>query len=261
MPDWKRYVREQLPHLAIEPEREVEIIDELAEHLEAAYQDALANGASEREAYKLAATLFADWQLMECELSRAERPVAGSLVRQLDKAMEQAQSEKSQRRLISMNSLLQDLRYGLRILVKAPGFAIVAVLSFALGIGANTFLFSRIDARLHGMLSVRDPEQVVFVRWTGETAFPLSYVNDTMSIAAFERFRDQNQTLSSVFAIGQVDELNVRVDGQAEMATGQAVSGTYFAGLGVPALLGRVISNEDDKVESSPTAVISHRYW
>jgi hypothetical protein len=113
------------------------------------------------------------------------------------------------------------------------------------------------------MVSFRDPEQLVFVRLTGETAFPTSRSgnNDTLSIAAFERFRDQNQTLSSVFAIGLVSGLNVRVDGQTEMATGQAVSGTYFAGLGAPALLGRVISNEDDKVESSPTAVISHSYW
>jgi hypothetical protein len=72
-PDWKRYVRDQLPQLAIDPGRELEIIEELAEHLAAVYQDALAKGASEKEAYEAAATLFADWRLLECELAVAER--------------------------------------------------------------------------------------------------------------------------------------------------------------------------------------------
>src|SRR5215510_896327 len=108
MPNWTHIVREHLAVLRLPPEREIEIVEEQALHLEAAYEDALAAGLSEAEAEALAAQSY-DWRLLECELSRAERPVA---VRAL-----QLPPELIERKgVIRMESLLQDMRFGARML-------------------------------------------------------------------------------------------------------------------------------------------------
>src|SRR5580765_4060239 len=80
MPDWKHYVRTNLPPLALAPERELEMVDEMAQHLEAVYEDALAEGASVPDALKRAKAHVKDWQLLESELIRSKRPIAGSLI-------------------------------------------------------------------------------------------------------------------------------------------------------------------------------------
>ncbi len=78
MPDWKSYLRENLPPLTLGPERESEMVDEMAQHLEAVYEDSLADGLSEQEAYRRAVAHINDWQLLECELIRAKRPIAST---------------------------------------------------------------------------------------------------------------------------------------------------------------------------------------
>jgi predicted permease len=172
------------------------------------------------------------------------------------------------------DEMFQDLRFGARMLLKSKGFTLVAVLSLALGIGANTALFSVMDAVMLKTLPVRDPEQLVVFRWLGSAGWYKGFmgsndkdaatgldVTSSMSAAAFERFRDQNQTMTSVFAFASLGLLNLNIDGQAEMASGQVVSGNYFAGLGVTAALGRALTNEDDKTSAAPAAVINYRYW
>jgi predicted permease len=168
----------------------------------------------------------------------------------------------------------QDLRFAFRMMRKNPGFTLIAVLTLALGIGANTALFSVVDAMLLRKLPVSRPEQLVLFRWLGgqrvvrgfngvrETDAATGLQTSTsISYPAFERFRDQNQTLASVFAFASLGRLNLNADGQAEMAHWQAVSGSYFTGLDVPAVLGRMLTNEDDKAGAEPAAVISYRYW
>src|SRR5438034_5766479 len=76
MPDWKQYVRDNLPPLALGPERELEMADEMAQHLEAVYEDALADGATEQEAYRRATAHIKDWRLLECDLIRSKKPIA-----------------------------------------------------------------------------------------------------------------------------------------------------------------------------------------
>jgi len=172
------------------------------------------------------------------------------------------------------DEMFQDLRYGVRMLLKSKAFTAVAVLSLALGIGANTALFSVVDAVMLKTLPVKDPEQLVLLRWLGGKGVVRGFRGSTekdaatgldtstsISYPAFERFRDQNQTLASVFAFAMLGQLNLNVDGQAEMALAQAVSGSYFPGLGVPASLGRMLTNEDEKAGAAPAAIISHRYW
>src|SRR6266550_2474690 len=172
-----------------------------------------------------------------------------------------------------MNALLQDLRYGLRMMRKSPGVTAIAVLSLALGIGANTALFSIVDSLLLKMLPVKEPERLVLFRSVAPREFSAGSYNGnsrtdeagrrimtSFPYQSYQRMREQQSALSELFAFGDV-RLNVTADGQADVASGQAVSGNYFAGLGVQPILGRTLTDEDDKAAASPAAVISYRYW
>jgi predicted permease len=173
-----------------------------------------------------------------------------------------------------MHTLLQDLRYGIRMLFKQKTVSAIALLSLALGIGANTALFSIVNATLLKMLPVREPERLVLFRTVAPQEFsPGSYNGSTsrdpatggrsmtsFPFQSFQRMRERDSPLSDLVAYGNVS-LNVNADGQADVATGQAVSGNYFTALGVQPILGRVLNDDDDKPAASPAAVISYRYW
>ena len=173
-----------------------------------------------------------------------------------------------------MQTIWQDLRYGARMLLKQKGLTAIAVLSLALGIGANTALFSVVDAMLLKKLPVKDPDRLALFGARSPRDFsPGSYsgnssrdpvtgerVMTSFPYQSFARFREQPGVLSDVFAFGGVS-LNVSADWQADVASGQAVSGNYYAGLGVQAMIGRTINDEDDKASASPVAVLSFRYW
>ena len=155
-----------------------------------------------------------------------------------------------------MHTLLQDLRYGLRMIRKAPGFTAIAVLSLALGIGANTALFSVIDAVLLKKLPVKQPDRLVlFQAGWGRNFSPGSYngsanrdqatgwtVGTSFPYQSYQELRAQTSALSDLFAFGDI-ELNVNADGLAEVANGQAVSGNYYDGLGVGPALGRMLND------------------
>ncbi|MBP6821822.1 MAG: ABC transporter permease [Acidobacteria bacterium] len=173
-----------------------------------------------------------------------------------------------------MQTLWQDLRFGARMLMKQKSITAIAVLSLALGIGANTALFSILDAMLLKMLPVKEPERLVLFRSVAPREFSVgSYSGNSdtdpatgqrrmtsFPFQSYQRMRELDSPLSDVFAFGDLG-LNVSADGQADVASGQAVTGNYYAGLGVQAMLGRVLTDDDDKASASPVAVISHRYW
>jgi macrolide transport system ATP-binding/permease protein len=157
--------------------------------------------------------------------------------------------------------LVQDLRYGLRMLLKRKGFTTIAVLSLALGIGANTAIFSLIDAVLLKMLPVEQPEQLYFIQNVG----PQRLNGGAPPYPCFERFREQNHSFTGLAAFSRRD-VTVNIDGAREEVRGQFVSGNYFSLLGVRPLLGRALSPEDDSVpeKGGPdgyVAVIGHNYW
>jgi predicted permease len=184
---------------------------------------------------------------------------------------------RDQRGLPIVETLLQDLRYGIRMLRKNPGFTAVAVLTLALGIGANTAIFSVLDAVMLEMLPVRSPRDLILLRWTAG-GWPSvtedlegtslrnpdgpGFTSESISYPAYQALRDRNTVFSDLFAFASnLDGFNVQFNGQAHSALTQPVSGNYFSGLGVQTILGRPIFSDDDAAASPPVAVVSHRFW
>jgi predicted permease len=176
--------------------------------------------------------------------------------------------------------MFQDIRFGLRMLLKHKGFTLVAVLSLALGIGANTALFSLVDTVLLQTLPVGEPEQLVLFQWEAGRPFRTNGMRGTFmppsspELRGASMFRhdiieklrqaqstDASSPLQSLFAFGPLYELTAVVKEQAEVVNGQAVSGGYYAGLQVPPFVGRTISEEDNHPAASPVVVLSHHYW
>jgi predicted permease len=152
-----------------------------------------------------------------------------------------------------MNNLLQDLHYGLRSLLKRPGFTAVAVLTLALGIGANSAIFSVINATLMQPLPVTDPNRLVYV-FPGQPGAVFSYPD-------YAEFRDQNQVFEGLIAWGGISA-SLNSDDQTDQVTGAIVTGNYFNVLGVRAAMGRVITPDEDKTPGAhPVAVISDGLW
>ena len=159
----------------------------------------------------------------------------------------------------SLEILRQDLRYGLRMLVRSPIFTGIAVLSLALGIGANTAIFSLLDALLLKPLPVEQPEQLVFVG----TAVPdqPGRWNSIFSYPVFRDLRERNSVFSGMFARSMLT-MSMSGGGQTERVLGELVSGNFFAVLGVGPQLGRVFTEADDQVPGAhPVAVISFNFW
>ncbi|HEY3104226.1 MAG TPA: ABC transporter permease [Pyrinomonadaceae bacterium] len=173
-----------------------------------------------------------------------------------------------------MQTFWHDLRYGLQMLWKNPGFTAIAVLTLALGIGANTALFSVVDTVLLKKLPVKDPDRLVLFNSVSNKQFtPGSHngsnrtdpatgltTRSSFPYQTFVRMREQRGACSDIIAFSAI-ALNVNADGLADFAHAQAVTGNYYEVLGVPAFMGRMITYSDDNSAASPVAVISHRYW
>ncbi len=163
-----------------------------------------------------------------------------------------------------METLIQDFKYGIRTLTKNPGFSVVAVITLALGLGANTAIFSLTDQILLRLLPVENPKELVVLRspgpksgrvWSdGDSASPFSY-------PLYKEVRDNNNVFSGVLARFAV-ALSVAGEGQTERANGELVSGNYFEVLGVRPVVGRVLNQDDDLAPGAGQAVVlSHAYW
>jgi predicted permease len=163
-----------------------------------------------------------------------------------------------------MQNLMQDIRYGIRMLGKNPGFTLIAVLTLALGIGANTAIFSLTDQVLLRALPVRNPEQLVIVRGVGwKTGHVSADLDDTMSFSypEYKDLHDRAPGFSALLARYGLS-LNVAANRDTERASGELVSGNYFDVLGVQPALGRVFSSEVDAAPgANPVAVLSYAYW
>jgi hypothetical protein len=153
------------------------------------------------------------------------------------------------------DQISQDLRYSLRTLAANPAFTAMAALSLALGIGANTAIYSFMDAILLRALPVQDPQSLVMLNWHSKKHPPVAhnfngstfddprtgYTSGNFPYPAFELLRDNNRVFSSIFTFSNAGRLNLQIRGQADLGAGQYVSGSFFSGLGVPPAAGRLI--------------------
>ena len=159
-----------------------------------------------------------------------------------------------------MESLWQDIRLGVRGLAKTPGFTLVALLTLALGIGANTAMFTALNAVLLRALPVGDPQQLVILSNPGAHGIGVGDGSGTRSLYAYSEFedlRDRNQVFSAVCAIdSRVRKVEVAVDGETEHADVSLVSGDYFRVLRIRPFLGRTFTADVDKAaHANPLAV------
>jgi len=171
--------------------------------------------------------------------------------------------------------MVKDLRHAFRLLFQAKGWTAVVLVSLALGIGANTALFSAVNGLLLRKLPVSDPDSLVRLRWSGQNDMVRDSsdygfsgkdaagknVRATFSYPMFRQFVADNQTMTELLGCAPIGRLNVVVDAVAENATGFATTGNYYRMLGVRAIRGRTILPDDDRPDAPAVAVISARYW
>src|SRR5262245_58389366 len=182
-------------------------------------------------------------------LTEAEAALAAR--RQFGNATLLQEAHREMRGIRFIDTLLQDLRFGLRMLLKSKGFTAVAALSLAIGIGANTAIFSLLDALLLKTLPVRQPEQLVFVEGLG-FAHP---------DPVFGEMIEKNSVFDGMFSFHST-QMTVSDGNQAERVLGELVSGNFFTVLRVEAHLGRVFSDADDQTPGGDlVTVISYNYW
>jgi predicted permease len=166
-------------------------------------------------------------------------------------------------RWVGLDKLLRDLRFGLRSLRQSPGFALTAIVTLALGVGANTAVFSLMNAVLLRSLPVNDPDRLVYLRTSNPPRGTGTIdSNETFSYPVYDALRKQDGALSPVMAYVPLSnsKVAVRYGADPEEAEGDMVSGTFFSGLGVKLVRGRGFS-EQDEINHAAIAVISYNYW
>ncbi|HKR60400.1 MAG TPA: ABC transporter permease, partial [Pyrinomonadaceae bacterium] len=162
-----------------------------------------------------------------------------------------------------MKTISQDIRFGIRMLAKNPGFTAIAILSLALGIGANTAIFQLLDAVRLRTLPVRAPQELAEIRLADMTGARGSFSSryNTVTNPVWEQIRDRQQSFSNVFAWGP-GGFNLAQGGEVRPAKALWVSGEFFNTLGVAPALGRLITSADDvRGCASPGVVLSHGFW
>jgi putative ABC transport system permease protein len=245
MPDFKVEIRARLAELQLSPVREAEIVEELSQHLEQDYERAVSGGASEELARQQVLEQLNASDLLGRELKHVERRVSQKPV-----------APGAQLKTNLLGDLTQDIRYALRVLAKNPAFTIIAVVALALGIGANSAIFSVVDAVLFRPLPFKHPEQLVML-W--ENAAHLGFPRNTPSPANFLDWRKQAQSFTGMAAMAE-RSFNLTGVGEPERLEGRRVSANLFELLGVSARLGRTFVPEDDK-PGTHVVLLSHSLW
>ena len=204
---------------------------------------------------------LAEEMRLHLELRAADRQQGGlapdaaraAARRQFGNATQLQESSRAAWGWTRLDSWRQDIRYGLRTLAANPGFTATAVLSLALGIGANTAIFSILNAVLLRSLPVEDPQRLVQVRIGAQG-------DDELTNPIWEQVRDRQQAFSGTLAYAP-DRFDLADGGESHYATGLWVSGDFFRVLGVPAIEGRVFTRDEDRRGTAPQAVISYSFW
>ena len=245
MPDFKVEIRARLAEVGLSPVREAEIVEELSQHLEDEYERALSCGASEEEARQKVLEQLNTPDLLGRELKHVE-----------PRGSEDPIALGTERKINIFTDLQQDLRYGLRTLAKNPAFTSIAIIALALGIGANSAIFSVVDAVLMRPLPFKKPAQLVML-W--ENATHLGFPKNTPSPANFLDWQNQASAFTGMAAMVE-RSFNLTGVGEPERLDGRRVSANLFDLLGVPALLGRTFVPGDDR-PGTHVVLLSYSLW
>ena len=249
MPDWKKEIRAAIASLNLEPTREAELVEELSQHLHDRYEEMLIGGASEQSASTTLLSELNDGTLtagLKANIPTARPPLVVG-------------ADNNER---FTAGILSDLRYGARLLIRNPAFAIVAILSLALGIGANTAIFQLLDAVRLRTLPVDAPGQLATVRMRGtDCCGGDHYSQNTLTGGLWNLLRAQQQGFSDI-AGWAPQRFNLGKGGEARYADTLMVSGNFFSTLGIQPVLGRLLSPSDDQRGcGAQGAVISDSFW
>ncbi|HKP84936.1 MAG TPA: ABC transporter permease [Blastocatellia bacterium] len=246
MPEWKEEIRRRLAGLNLEPTRESEIVEELSQHLEDRYQELMADGRAPEQAARAVLEELNDSELLKQELRRVERQIT-----------EEPIVLGTNRRRSVIADLWHDLRYGLRMMGKQPAFTAVAVITLALGIGANAAIFSVVNAVLLRPLPYHNADELVLFyhmnsQGDAEMLVPATYLP----------IKNQNSVFADVATWDNSTwPANLTGDGDPERLQGFKVSANLFQVLGVAAAQGRTFLPEEDRPGNNHVVVISHDLW
>ena len=216
------------------PNRDQDLDREIRSHLELEMEDQRAAGAAEVEAHFAAKRQFGN----------------ATLIHEVVHEM---------RGWTSIERIWQDARYAVRSLRKSPGFTIAAVLSLALGIGANTAIFSLLNAVVLRLLPVPAPDELVHFTYT-QAGPPPNNWNSWFGYPQYERFRDQSRTLAGVFGGTTIGRVNVGFRGVPGLAQADAYTDNFFTVLKLKPQAGRFFAPGEDRTDST-VAILSDRYW
>jgi putative ABC transport system permease protein len=246
MTDWKQEIRQRLADLKLSPTREAEILEELSLHTEDRYEDLLASGLTEREASRAALSELSENDLFIRDLRRGERRVTSTAI---------TMGEKRRGNMIA--GVWQDLRYCTRSLLKKPGFTAVVVITLALGIGANTAIFSVVNSVLLRPLPYPHADQIV--RWTWQLE---SDDIDAVSELVLKYWKDHSSAFEAVGGYAETNSgFNLAGGAEAQRVRGLRVSEGFFRVLGTSVSLGRTFSLEEDQPNGPNVAIISDSLW
>ncbi len=244
MPDWYEEIRKQLADLNLSPAREAEIVEELAQHAEDRYRELQTGGTTEMAARRMTLDELTGHELLARELRAVERTDAAEPV---------VLGAWGKGRPLA--GLGQDLRYGFRTLRKSPGFTAVAMLALALGIGANTAIFSVVNGVLLQPLAYPDPGRLLMIF---ETTAEFS-----QSSVAYPNYLDWRRASRSFTDMGtyRSDDLNFTGAGEPERLWGEYVSASLFPVLGAAPFLGRNFLPEEDRQGAACAVMLSYGFW
>jgi predicted permease len=244
MPDWSEHLRKRLADLNLSPAREAEIVEELAQHAEDRYQELQAGGSTQMEARRIVLDELTGHELLARELRAIERtdapePVVLGLGRKGG----------------LLSGLGQDLRYGFRAFRKSPGFTAIAMLTLALGIGANTAIFSVVNGVLLQPLAYPDPGRLLTIFETTP-----EFSRSSVAYPNYLDWRRENRSFTDMGAY-RGDNFNFTGAGEPEQLSGEYVSASLFPVLGVTPVLGRNFLPEEDRQGVACSTMLSYSFW